>query len=69
LTITGTEAVSGGGEQVAVNNAIIETLKDNGVDVSQIDTSLLDGIREAMILEAVWDLYSWSVACCCKFNR
>jgi len=53
LTVTATEAVSGGGEQVAVNNAIIETLKDNGVDVSQIDTALLDGIREAMILEAV----------------
>ena len=53
LTVTGTEAVSGGGEQVAVNNAIIETLKSNGVDVSQIDTALLDGIREAMILEAV----------------
>mgnify|MGYP001158264088 CR=1 FL=1 len=52
-TVVGSEGLSGAGEQVGVNAAVIRQLEAAGLDLSKYDRGYLDGIITAAINEAV----------------
>ena len=52
-TVVGAEGLSGAGEQVGVNAAVIRQLEEAGIDLAKYDRGYLDGIITAAINEAV----------------
>ena len=52
-TVVGSEGLSGAGEQVGVNAAVIRQLEAAGLDLSKYDRGYLDGVITAAINEAV----------------